>query len=193
MSSSRMEAFTDGVIAIIITLLVLNIDIPSSPSWSALVGMHQLFFIYIVSFLTLAVYWNNHHHVFQVTDTISGKVLWLNILFLLFASLFPFTTDWFGMHLYERVPALFYGLIILATDISWMFMTRELRRIHDKESILAKSLQSFKKSYITIGVIVIGLIIGYFYPIAVLVACLLSIIPWIVPDRYIESQLLGKE
>ena len=189
MSTSRLEAFSDGVIAIIITLMMLNINIPSSPSFKALLDLHQLFFIYVVSFLTLAVYWINHHHIFQASEQISGRVLWLNILFLLFASVIPFTTDWFGMHLEERAPALFYGLVILAADMIWLGMAHELRRIHGKESIIGRSLQSFRKSYITIALILMGLVVGYFFPMAVLFFCLLSLIPWVVPDKYIEAQL----
>jgi uncharacterized membrane protein len=187
MVKSRLEAFTDGVIAIIITILVLNLNPPEKTDFSALLGLSHVFLVYVVSFLTLAVYWNNHHHMFQAVKVVTGKILWLNILFLFCISLFPFTTAWLGENLLSRTAQITYGALMLAADIVWVFLARELVREHSKESSLAKSLKGSKKSAYTIGAVLCGLAVGWFWPPAVMIGCLLSLLPWIVPDKQIES------
>ncbi|MCL1939813.1 MAG: TMEM175 family protein [Desulfovibrionaceae bacterium] len=187
MAKSRLEAFTDGVIAIIITILVLTLTPPAKADLSALLGLSHIFLVYVVSFLTLAVYWNNHHHMFQAVKVVTGKILWLNILFLFCISLFPFTTEWLGANLLSRTAQMTYGALMLAADIVWVFLAHELVRAHSKESTLAKSLKGSKKSAFTIGSILCGLAAGWFWPPAVMIGCLASLLPWIVPDKRIEA------
>lgn len=189
MSKSRVEAFTDAVIAIIMTILVLNLEAPQSVSFEALYQMRYSFLYYLISFLLLAIYWLNHHHLFQIAKKISGKVLWINILFILCLSFFPFTTSWADDNPGDRVPQLTYGVVILLTNIFFALLSRELMRVNGKDSMLSKSLRSLWKNKVTIAINVVGLAAGFFWPPAVLVLFAASMVLWIVPDRQIEKFL----
>jgi uncharacterized membrane protein len=191
MNKSRLEAFTDAVIAIIMTILVLELDVPDKPTFAALWALRFQFFIYLISFLTLAIYWNNHHHMFQASKHVSGKVLWLNIVLILFLSMFPFTTSWMSGHVMERAPELTYGIVMLVADIVWLFLAGALAKENGPDSTIAKSLKKGgnRKSAITLSLISAGIIAGLFIPMATLISCLLSLVPWVVPDRDIEKRL----
>ncbi|MDR2610527.1 MAG: TMEM175 family protein [Clostridiales Family XIII bacterium] len=189
MSKSRLEAFTDGVIAIVITIMVLELKVPKEPTFSALMESRYHFLVYLVSFLTLAIYWNNHHHLLQIARRISGRVLWCNIVLLFFLSLFPFTTAWVDEHLTSRTPELLYGGVMLVADIIWLLLAQELVRENGKGSAIHEALKDSKKSYITIGLILAGLIAGVFWPPAVMIMCVLSMLPWIIPDKKIEKHI----
>jgi uncharacterized membrane protein len=169
--------------------MVLELKVPDEPTFTALWASRYHFFVYFVSFLTLAIYWNNHHHLLQITRSVSGGVLWCNILLLLSLSLIPFTTAWVNEHLTARAPELVYGIVMLASDIIWIFLAKALIRENGKQSAIAKALHNSKKSYITIGLIMLGLIVGYFWPLATMIACILSLMPWIIPDRRIEKHV----
>jgi len=192
MSKSRLEAFSDGVIAIIITIMVLNLQPPSTDSVSALFGLSHSFLIYVVSFLILAVYWVNHHHMFQASEVVSGKILWSNILFLFCISLIPFATGWVGNDLMSKTAQMAYGVLMLVADLAWLLLIRVLLQEHHKESTLSKSLTGSRKPFYSIGIILCGLAAGWFWPPAVMISCLLSLAPWIVPSRKIERQMRGK-
>jgi uncharacterized membrane protein len=191
MNKSRLEAFTDAVIAIIMTILVLELKMPKNGSLEAIWDLRFQFMVYLISFLTLAIYWNNHHHMFQASCHVSGSVLWLNILIILFLSLFPFTTAWMSENVFERVPELMFAIIMLAADVIWLFLARALEKENGPESAIAKSLNKigYKKSAISIILILIGIIAGYFIPMAALISCILSLIPWVIPDKDIETRL----
>jgi uncharacterized membrane protein len=191
MNKSRLEAFTDAVIAIIMTILVLELETPEGASFAALWALRYQFMIYLVSFLTLAVYWNNHHHMFQAARHVSGKVMWLNIVLLLLLSLFPFTTAWMSGHVDGRAPELFFGVVMLAADVVWVFLGLALCEENGADSIISKSIRTsgMVKSKITISLISVGLVVGVWAPMATLIACAASLIPWLVPDRDIEKWL----
>ncbi|MDR2163803.1 MAG: TMEM175 family protein [Clostridiales Family XIII bacterium] len=195
MNKSRLEAFTDAVIAIIMTILVLELEMPESASFTALWGLRFQFLIYLVSFLTLAIYWNNHHHMFQASRHVSGKVMWLNIMLLLLLSLFPFTTAWMSHHVNGRAPELLFGIIMLAADIGWVLVGQALCEENGPDSLIAKAVRSsgVGKSKITIALVSAGIAVGIWVPMATLVACALSLIPWIIPDRDIEKWLHEKK
>jgi len=192
MSKTRLEAFTDAVIAIIMTILVLQLNSPEGGNFSALLQLSHPFLVYVISFATLAVYWNNHHHIFQAAKVVSGKILWWNILLLFCISLFPLTTVWVGKDLSLRAPQITYGVLMLAADVVWVFLARALLLEHGKDSPLSRALAGSKKSAFTIGIIIAGLAVGWFWPPAVVLSCLISLIPWIIPDKRIERQLREK-
>jgi uncharacterized membrane protein len=191
MNKSRLEAFTDAVIAIIMTILVLELEMPEGASFAALWALRFQFLIYLVSFLTLAIYWNNHHHMFQASRHVSGKVMWLNILLLLFLSMFPFTTAWMSHHVDGRAPELFFGIVMLAADVVWVFLGQALCEENGPDSLIAKAVKTSGtgKSRITIILISAGIVMGIWVPMATLIACAASLVPWIVPDRDIEKRL----
>ncbi|MDR2587430.1 MAG: TMEM175 family protein, partial [Coriobacteriales bacterium] len=160
MSKSRLEAFTDGVIAIIITILVLGIDVPEEASFAALWEQRTQFLVYVVSFVILAIYWNNHHHLLQIAHRISGEVMWCNIILLLFLSLFPFTTAWVNTNLFARTPELLYGGVMLLADVVWLVLAHALVRENGKDSAVSEALRDSRKSSISIALVAIGLVVG---------------------------------
>ncbi|MDR2493337.1 MAG: TMEM175 family protein [Coriobacteriales bacterium] len=193
MSKTRLEAFTDAVIAIVMTILVLELKTPEHATLEALWELRFQFFTYLVSFLTLAIYWNNHHHLFQASRQVSGKVLWLNILLILCMSLFPLTTAWMGENVFERAPELAYAAVMLTADVVWLCLARALAHVNGVQSTIAVSLKAsgYRKSAISISLVALGMAVGVFLPMAALVACLASLVPWVVPDRDIERRLHG--
>jgi uncharacterized membrane protein len=188
-NKTRLEAFTDAVIAIVITILVLELVAPEDGSFEALWELRYRLLIYLISFITLAIYWNNHHHLFQISRHVSGGVLWCNIVLLLFLSLFPFTTAWVNDHLLDRAPELLYGFTMLCADIVWFIMAKALVRENGRNSEVAHALKRFGKSYLSIGLIVAGLLIGWFVPPATIIFCVVSLVPWVIPDRRIERMV----
>ncbi|MDR2457503.1 MAG: TMEM175 family protein [Clostridiales Family XIII bacterium] len=192
MAKTRLEAFTDAIIAIVMTILVLEFEAPKEPTLTAILEMKFQFIIYLISFLTLTIYWINHHSIFQVVHHVSNGIVWLNTILILFMSLIPFTTSYVDIHVGARVPELIYGLVMLCTDIVWLFLTKLLVKEHGKNSDIKKAIADYKKSYITITLIIIGIIIGIFIPFITLVACILSLLPWIIPNKKIEKIMKNK-
>ena len=191
MSKTRLEAFTDAVVAIVMTILVLELQTPESASFGGLWELRMQFFTYLVSFATLAIYWNNHHHLFQASTRVSGKVLWWNVALIFCLSLIPFTTAWMSEHASGRAPELLYGSVILATNLTWLCLARVLVQVNGPDSTIAQSMRTggHRKSYLSVGVVAVGIAIGVAVPMAVLIACLLSLLPWAIPDQDIERRL----
>lgn len=195
MSKTRLEAFTDAVIAIIMTILVLDFVVPAEPTFAALWSLRFKFLIYILSFVSLAIYWNNHHHLLQISRLVNGRVLWHNMAFILCLTFFPFTTAWVDEHLFDIAPEITYGVVILLADIAYLALARALVRANGEDSDVAKALCGYRKSKITLVIIAAGLIAGLFVPLAVIISIVLSLILWVIPDRRIEAQMksIGQE
>jgi len=183
MSKSRMESFTDAIIAIIMTLMMLELAAPESPTLASLWDLRYKIIIYALSFATLAVYWINHHHLFQITKKVDHRILWVNILFIFVISLIPFATSWVDQNLFQTVPEMFYGIIILLADLCYLLLTRVLIRVHGNESDLAKVLCNNNRIKVTLIVVSVGVVLGLFIPFATIVLCACSLLLWIVPDR----------
>lgn len=189
MSKSRVEAFTDAVIAIVMTILVLELHQPETDTLVGLGAIWHKLFIYIVSFVILAIYWNNHHHMFQLVQKIDGRVLWANNVFIFTLTLFPFATAWVGDFIDSLVPQLTYGIVVLLANIAYLILTRELIHANGKESTLNELFQRYSKSYLSIFLNIIGLILGVLiHPYLVLIINIGILIMWIVPDQRIEKQ-----
>jgi uncharacterized membrane protein len=195
MNKSRLEAFTDAVIAIIMTILVLELDTPESARWEALWELRFQFIPFLLSFVTLAIYWINHHHMFQASKHISGLVIWLNTLLILSLSLFPFTTKWMSDHVGGIAPEVSYAAVMLLANVVWLLLALALEKENGPASTIAKTLRKsgYKKSAYSIGVTLLGVILACFIPMAGLIACLLSLLPWVVPDKEIERLLDGEK
>ena len=189
MSRNRMEAFSDGVIAIIITIMVLELRAPIGASLSALRPVTPFFLSYILSFVLLGIYWSNHHHLLQVVERVSGGVLWANLHLLFWLSLIPFATAWMGENHFAAVPVAVYGVVLAFAAIAYYILTRTLLRIHTPDSILAIALgRDFKgKISIVIYLAAIGLAFVRSWLGAALYV-LVEII-WLVPDRRIEKRI----
>ena len=188
MSKTRLEAFTDAVIAIIMTIMVLDFVAPALPTFAALWEMRYKFLIYILSFVSLAIYWNNHHHLFQISKIINGRILWHNMAFILCLSLFPFVTAWVDEHLFDRAPEITYGIVIFLADIAYAFLARALVKTNGPDSEIAKALRGSQKSKITLCIIGAGLAVGFFVPLAVIISVAASLVLWIIPEKRIERR-----
>lgn len=191
MTKNRLEAFTDGVIAIIITIMVLELTPPAGGSFAALWGLRYRFLIYLVSFLTLAVYWNNHHHLFQVVKTIDGNVLWANIFFLFATSLFPFATAWVGEgHLGSFAPEMFYGAVVLLADGLFYVLILVLIHANGSNSAIRELLgRGYNKPLVSIGGAIVAIFAALIWPPLTLIIDTLLLLLWVVPERRIERHL----
>jgi len=184
-----MEAFSDGVIAIIITIMVLELRVPRGSNLEALAPVVPTFLSYVLSFVFLGIYWNNHHHLLQAVEHVDGRILWANLHLLFWLSLVPFVTAWMGQNHFDRIPVALYGTIMLFAGIAYFILVRTLLSRHGPESLLATALGSDFKGKISMVIYLVAI------PLALLkwwLACALYIlvsIMWLVPDRRIEKTL----
>ena len=189
MTRNRMEAFSDGVIAIIITIMVLELRAPHETSLSALRPLLPVFLSYVMSFVYLGIYWSNHHHLLQVVEHVSGGVLWANLHLLFWLSLVPFVTAWMGENGFAAVPVALYGVVLLCAAIAYFILTRALLRIHPANSTLAVALGRDFKGKISIVIYVAAIGLAF---VRSWLACALYVavaIMWLVPDRRIEKRV----
>jgi uncharacterized membrane protein len=140
MTKARLEAFSDGVIAIIITIMVLELHVPHEPTWVALQPLVPVFLTYVLSYVYVGIYWNNHHHMMHAIDRINGKVLWANLHLLFWLSLIPFATGWLGQNHFEPIPAAIYGIVLMCAGIAYYILAHALIAVQGPDSRLARAL-----------------------------------------------------
>jgi uncharacterized membrane protein len=189
MTKGRMEAFSDGVIAIIITIMVLQLKVPLGADVASLSPLMPVFLSYVLSFIFLGIYWSNHHHLLQAIRHVDGRVLWANLHLLFWLSLTPFVTGWMGENHFAPWPVALYGIVLLCAAIAYTILTRVLISIHGKDSVLATAVGSDFKGNLSI-VLYAGAIALSFVGTWIscgLYACVA--IMWLVPDRRIERTL----
>jgi uncharacterized membrane protein len=187
MGKGRLEAFSDGVFAVIITFMVFNIKVPSSAAVGALLEVLPVFLSYVLSFLYVGIYWNNHHHLLQAAEHVSGKILWANLHLLFWLSLAPFATAWMGQNHQASAPAALYGVILLFSGIAYFVLTRTLVAHHTKESALAVSVGKDRKGLWSIAIYVIAIPLAFWRTWAAYVCYVLVAIIWLLPDPRIEK------
>ena len=191
MSKNRMEAFSDGVIAIIITVMVLELRTPHGTKLADLRPLVPVFLSYVLSFVFLGIYWNNHHHLLQAIKHVDGRVLWANLHLLFWLSLIPFVTGWMGENKFAAWPVALYGVIMLGAAIAYFILTRALIALHGRDSVLATALgRDFKGK---VSLVIYGAAIPLSFASSWL-ACLLYVlvaIMWLIPDRRIEKTIAG--
>ena len=196
MSSSRLEAFSDGVIAILITIMVLELAQPAGTSWRALRDVLPRFLIYLLSFVFLGIYWNNHHHMLALTDRINGKVLWANLHLLFWLSLVPFMTQWMGeggtaahpKH-FAKVPAAAYGIVLLLAAIAYYILKTAIVNEQGPNSTLAEALGNDVKGKISPVIYAVGIVFAFIDRWVSLGLYVFVALIWLVPDRRIESKI----
>ena len=189
MGKGRLEAFSDGVFAIIITIMVLELHPPEGNSFAALKPVLPKFISYVLSFVYIAIYWNNHHHVFQVVKHVNGKVLWSNILLLFCLSLVPFVTDWMGENHFSATPVALYGIVLLMSALTYPVLMHSLISLHGKDSFLATSLGKDVKGKASVAIYCLGILISFFNSwVSFTLYCLVAVI-WFIPDRRIEKRI----
>lgn len=191
MNKGRVEAFSDGVIAIIITIMVLEIKVPHEPSLEALLKLAPVFISYIISFLYVGIYWNNHHHLFQSVKKVDGRVLWSNLFLLFWLSLIPFASGWMGENQFANLTVTAYGVVLLGCAFGYYVLTTSLLRNHDTESIIHKAVGNKYKERVSLILYVMGLIISYWFPRSAFGIFSVVALMWLLPDKRIENQLQG--
>ncbi len=189
MSKGRLEAFSDGVIAIIITIMVLELTPPHGADLAALRPLLPIFLSYVLSFVYIGIYWNNHHHLFQVVKGVDGRVLWANLHLLFWLSLIPFSTAWMGENEFAAWPVALYGVVLLLAGVAYFFLTRALLAIHGQESVLAAALGRDFKGKISVVIYVTAVPLAFVNPWLAQALYVLVAVIWLIPDRRIETRL----
>ena len=193
MDKGRLEAFTDGVIAVIITIMVLEMKVPHSTEPAALMALWPVFLSYVLSFVYVGIYWNNHHHMFQLADTLDGTVLWTNLHLLFWLSLLPFTTGWMGENHFERWPTVLYGANLLACAIAFTILQTSIIRHDGKQGLLAKAVASDFKGKVSPAIYAAGIACAWFLPAWTgMVFFVLAALIWFVPDRRMERAIRAR-
>ena len=190
MSSARLEAFSDGVLAIIVTIMVLEIKVPHEPAnFEALRPLFPIFLSYVLSFTMVLIYWNNHHHIFQSVESVNGNVLLANGHLLFWLSLLPFVTGWMGENHFASVPIFTFGFVMFMAGIAYYILERVLIKLNGQDSILAKSIGKDKKGLVSAGLLFTSMLTAFPYPIVSCVIFVLIPVMWIIPDKRIEKTL----
>lgn len=189
MTKGRLEAFSDGVLAIIITIMVLELKVPHEPSFEALGPLWPVMSSYLLSFVLLAIYWNNHHHLLHASQQVDGRVLWANMHLLFWLSLVPFVTAWMGETHFEAVPVFFYGVVQLLAGVAYFILARALVARHGRDSTLARALGADRKGVASVVLYTLGVVASLFDPRVALVLYVAVAVIWLVPDRRIERAL----
>ncbi|PUA17178.1 TMEM175 family protein [Glaciimonas sp. PCH181] len=187
MGKSRLEAFSDGVIAIIITIMVLEMKVPHGDDLASLRLIYPVFFSYILSFVYTGIYWNNHHHMLHATQKISGPVLWANLHLLFWLSLIPFATGWMGENHFSEVPTALYGVVLLMAGIAYYILSRSLIRLHGADSPLAKAIGNDIKGKLSVVAYAVAIPLSFVNRWIALAMYVLVAIMWLIPDRRIEK------
>jgi uncharacterized membrane protein len=189
MSKGRLEAFSDGVIAILITIMVLELTVPHGADLAALLPLTPVFLSYVLSFVYLAIYWNNHHHLFQATRRVNGAVLWANMHLLFWLSLIPFVTNWMGENPRAPWPAALYGAVFLLAGIAYYILVHILIALHGEDSLLARAIGNDFKGKISPVLYMIAIPAAFVNAWFSYGLYVLAAIIWLIPDRRIERVL----
>lgn len=189
MHKNRLEAFSDGVIAIIITIMVLELKVPHDASIGALLPLAPVFLSYVMSFVYVGIYWNNHHHMFQAVDQVNGPILLANLHLLFWLSLFPFTTGWMGENGFPTMAVALYGLNLFCAAVSYYILARQLLAHHGPHSKIAKALGSDLKGKISIAIYILGIGLSFLHPWIGYALYVLTALMWLVPDKRFEKVL----
>ena len=187
MSKARLEAFSDGVIAIIITIMVLELKVPHGADLASLEPLIPVFLSYVMSFVYLGIYWNNHHHLLQAARHVSGPILWANLHLLFWLSLIPFVTAWMGENHFAPVPVAFYGAIFMLAGIAYFILVRALIARHGTESHLAIAIGNDAKGKLSVVAYAIAIPLAFFFRWVSCAIYVLVAVVWLVPDRRIEK------
>jgi uncharacterized membrane protein len=189
MGKDRLAAFSDGVIAIIITIMVLELKVPHGTGWAALISVLPHFVSYVLSFIYLAIYWNNHHHLLHTVTRVDGLILWANSSLLFWLSLIPVATAWMGENFLAPVPTAVYGVILLMPAVAYLLLQKAIMRNQGAHSVLATALGSDLKGKISALLYVAAIVLAFFVPwVSILIYVLVAAI-WLIPDRRIENIL----
>jgi uncharacterized membrane protein len=190
MGKNRLEAFSDGVIAIIITIMVLELKVPHSPDFRALLPLWPVFMSYVLSFIYVGIYWNNHHHMLHAVKEVSGGILWANLHLLFWLSLIPFVTAWMGENHFETGPTAAYGFVLFMCAAAYSLLVRGLVRNHDKNTTLAEAIGDDRKGKISMVLYLTGVVLAWFAAWLGFLLYAAVAVMWLIPDRRIEEKVV---
>ena len=188
MSKGRLEAFSDGVLAVIITIMVLDLRAPQDGTLSALRPLLPKFLSYVLSFIFIGIYWNNHHHLWQAVKGVNGGILWANMHLLFWLSLIPFATSWMGEH-FSTIPVALYGVVLWMSALAYYIMVLTLLAHHEQDSLLVSAIGNKQKEMLSLYIYTAAIPLAF---VAAWISALLYVvvaIMWLVPDRRIETRL----
>jgi len=189
MSKGRLEAFSDGVIAIIITIMVLELKVPHGDRWRDLVPLVPVFLSYVLSFIYVGIYWNNHHHMLHTCTHVTGAMLWANLHLLFWLSLFPFTTWWMGENHFTADPTALYGVVLLMAAMAYLLLQQTIIRSQGPDSFLKEAVGRDWKGKLSTLLYVVAIGVSFFSPKVAQVILLIAALIWLIPDRRIEKRL----
>jgi uncharacterized membrane protein len=185
----RFEAFSDGVLAIIITIMVLELKAPQGTDWQAVKPTVHVFLNYVLSFIYIGIYWNNHHHMLHATTRVSGAALWANLHLLFWLSLVPFVTDWMGENNYAPLPTAAYGVVLLMAAIAYTILQTTLTRQRDHNAALAQAIQRDGKGKLSLVLYLAAIPLAFVATWASIALYVIVALIWLIPDRRIERVL----
>ncbi len=189
MGKTRLEAFSDGVIAIIITIMVLELKVPHGAELENLAELLPIFLSYVLSFLYVGIYWNNHHHLLHTVKRVSGSILWANLFLLFWLSLIPFSTGWMGENHFAQWPVFIYALNLLMAAIAYTILAFRITVVHGNESPLAEAMGADRKGKISLVCYIAAMALSFFAPYAAMAVTAIVALIWLIPDRRIEAVL----
>lgn len=187
MSKTRIEAFSDGVLAIIITIMVLELKVPHGNTLKDIQPLLGIFLSYILSFIFVLIYWNNHHHLFQSVKHVNGKVLWANGHLLFWLSLLPLTSGWMGENHFAAMPVLLYAIVALMSGIAYNILTECLSKIHEEDSVFKQANRNKRKGIVSTILYLLATILANFVPLVSCGIFVMVAIMWLIPNRDVEK------
>jgi uncharacterized membrane protein len=189
MGKNRLEAFSDGVIAIIITIMVLELKVPHGATFDDLLPLLPVLGSYVLSFIYVGIYWNNHHHMLHLVHEVSGGVLWANLHLLFWLSLIPFVTAWMGENHFQTVPVAAYGVVLLMCAVAYTILARSLIAHHSENAALGEAIGTDRKGWLSIALYVAGIGLSFVNAWLGFAVYICVAIMWLIPDRRIESRV----
>jgi uncharacterized membrane protein len=193
MDSARLEAFTDGVVAIIITIMVLELRVPHGANLAALRADGPVLFAYVLSYVNVGIFWNNHHHMLNVTERVDGKVLWANLVLLFWLSLVPFAIRWIGEEGFTALPTAAYGVVLLAAGVSYLLLQRQIIAVNGRDSRLAIAIGQDRKGKLTFVLYLAAIALAFVRPWISITLYVAVAAVWLIPDTRIEQLVKGKD
>jgi uncharacterized membrane protein len=190
MGTTRLEAFSDGVLAVIITIMVLEMKVPHGEGLGVLAPLFPVFLSYVLSFVYIGIYWNNHHHMLHTLQKVSGPILWSNLHLLFWLSLVPFTTGWMGENHFAAMPTALYGVVLLMSAIAYWILQRQIIAAQGADSILRKAVGGDWKGKLSPLIYVIAIVAAFWWQPFAQALYVLVALAWLVPDRRIERTLV---
>jgi len=192
MNKNRLEAFSDAVIAIVITIMVLELKVPHGSAIAELKPLIPVIISYVLSFVYIGIYWNNHHHMLQATTNVNGRILWANSYLLFWLSLVPFVTAWMGENHFDNWPVACYGFVLLMNAVAYTILLKTLVSHHGKDSTLAKAVGTDTKGKMSMLIYFLGIAVAFLNEWVSVALYVLVAIIWIIPDKRIETKLVDK-